>query len=305
MRKPPIVIVLVIGVLAMSSAALFIRLAQGDGLPALFIAALRMILATLLLLPLALRQRIWQEYATLRMNQVLELLLSGVLLGLHFAAWISSLEYTSVLVSVVLVTTTPLWVSLFSPLTLRERPPLLMWPAIAIALLGGYIISGGSAIRLTPGALPGPLLALLGAISAAAYFIAGRRLRSSLSLSAYIWLVYAVAAVSLGAAVLVRGDWPQHVESGSWLWLVLLAAIPQLIGHSAANYAVRHVTPAVVAIATLGEPIGSALLAMLFLGEFPSGSQWIGSLVILGGIGLAAYAESKRNPKQTSDEHGT
>src|SRR5512137_3152023 len=92
------------GILAVSTASIFIRFAQQDT-PSLVVAAYRLTLASLILAPLALtRHR--AELRGLTRRELLLGLLSGFFLALHFATWISSLEYTTVASSVVLVTTT-------------------------------------------------------------------------------------------------------------------------------------------------------------------------------------------------------
>src|SRR5699024_3708780 len=112
------VLALALGILAVSTAAIFIRYAQAEA-PSLVIAAYRLSLAALLIAPFALSRR-RAELAALGRRDLWLALLSGFFLALHFAPWITSLEYTTVASSVVLVTTTPLWVALLSPLTLKE-----------------------------------------------------------------------------------------------------------------------------------------------------------------------------------------
>jgi len=107
-----------VGVLASSTAAIFILFAQHAGAPSIVIAAYRLTIASLILAPLALT-RYRSELGGLRRSQWVLVLLSGTFLAVHFASWITSLEYTSVASSVVLVSTTPLWVALLSPLVLR------------------------------------------------------------------------------------------------------------------------------------------------------------------------------------------
>ncbi len=284
---------MLVGVLAMSSASLFIRLAQAEGVSSIVIAAYRLTVATLVLSVPALRRRVWVEYAKLDRHAVGLLLLSGVLLGLHFATWVSSLALTSVISSVVLVTTTPLWIALASPLLLHERTAPLTWAGIAAAIAGGTVVGLADRSGMAGGSLWGNGLALAGAVLAAGYLMIGRNVRHRLDLLAYLWMVYGTAAILLLAWALLAGMPLWGYTPVAVMLMIALGLIPQLIGHTAANYVVRHLSASFVAVATLGEPIGSAVLAMIFLREWPSALQLVGSTLILGGIGMASLGERK------------
>lgn len=281
------------GVLATSTAAIVIRFAQEAAVPSLVIAAYRLAFSTLILSAMGLRQQGWREYVKLTTIEAVMLLLSGLFLGMHFASWVTSLEYTSVLSSVVLVSTTPLWIGLAAPFLLGERNPLWTWIGILVAMVGGVVIALADVVPTGVAATWGDILALTGAIMGAGYMLIGRRLRQRLSLFAYIWLVYGVAAVVLVAwAVLARLPLTGY-GLDAIVWMALLALVPQLIGHSSLNYALGHLSATFVAVAALGEPIGSTLLAILLLGEVPSGDQLLGSGLILFGIALASRGEHR------------
>lgn len=298
--KQPLRLILILGagVLAMSSAAIFIRLAQADGVPSIVIATYRLGIATIALsLPLIAQQG-WRDYAKLSRRDVYILIASGVLLGLHFATWVTSLAYTSVASSVVLVTTTPLWIGLLSPLFLGEKTSIPTWIGIVLAMLGGSIIGFGDWTGGGLGSLMGNGLALSGAVLVAGYLMIGRSVRARLRLVPYLWLVYGTAALLLVGWAALRQMPFTGYRPVTYLWLLALGLIPQLIGHSSANYAVRYVSATLVGIATLGEPIGSTLLAMLFLHEWPSIVQIIGGFLILGGIGVASATEERSRKRQ-------
>lgn len=284
-HRPSPYVILLIGVLAASTASIFIRYAQADGVPSLVIAAGRLTLATLILTPPTLRRH-HAELRGLSPKAIGLALGSGVFLASHFASWITSLEYVSVLVSVVLVTTSPLWVALLAPVFLREPLRRRTLAGIAIAFVGGILISLSNGEMTLSGASPvlGSLLSLIGALAAAFYLIIGRQLRASLSLLPYIWLVYGAAALTLlvvvGLAGLPLTGYPPQV----YMWILLLALVPQLIGHSSFNYALAHLPVSHVGLVILGEPAGSAILAFLFLGENPTLVQTLGAGLILIGI---------------------
>lgn len=286
-------------VLAVSTAAIFIRFAQREA-PSLVIAAFRLSLASLALAPFALtRQR--AELAKLTRTETGLALLSGLFLALHFATWISSLAYTTVTSSVVIVTTTPLWVALLAPFALKEPLERNAVIGLGLALAGGIIVGLSDACLWQSGlicpplgefvrgpALLGNVLALAGAWMAAGYLLVGRRLRTRLSLGAYAFVVYATAAVILIVFMFAAGQSPLGYSPATYLWLAALALVPQLIGHSTFNWALRYLPASFVSIALLGEPVGSSILAFLFLGETPGPLKLAGALLILAGIYLAA-----------------
>lgn len=283
---------LVMGIAAVSSGSIFARFAQAEA-PSLTVAAFRLCLAALFLLPVAwLRHR--TQLRELKAADWLWLLVSGLFLAVHFAAWITSLEYTSVASSVALVSTSPLWVSLFSWIVLREplKPSLVL--GLALALGGSALISFAEA-RTAISARPflGNALALAGALAVSGYWLIGRRMRRSLALVPYVTVVYGAAALTLLAAALIFGQRLSGFKPATYGWFLLLALLPQLLGHSSFNWALGHLPAAYVAIATLGEPIGAAVLASLFLGEIPSALKAAAAILILAGIYLAL----KRKPE--------
>ncbi len=292
-------LILCVGVLAMASASIFIRQAQAGGAPSLVIAAYRLLTATVVMSIPALSQRAWQDYAKLEKRELGMLLLSGLLLGLHFATWITSLAHTSVVSSVVLVTTTPLWIGLASPLVLGERTPRLTWVGIVAAMIGGSIVGLADWTGTTGSTLWGDVLALIGAFMASGYLMIGRSVRAKLRLTSYLWLVYGTAGVFL----LIWSIAANYPLTGYSLevtgWMIALGLIPQMIGHTAANYAVRHLSATFVGVAILGEPIGSTILAILILQEWPKPLQVLGGALILAGIALASTAEEHHTTQDT------
>jgi drug/metabolite transporter (DMT)-like permease len=269
--------VLAIGVVAVSCAAVLIREADA---PALVIAAYRMGLAALPTAALALatgRQRTSQD------GLWAWPLLAGTFLALHFGFWIASLQETSVITSVVLVTTNPLFVALASPFVLGERVSTATWAGIGIATLGAALMCAED-VSEGVGTVVGDLYALLGAIFGAAYLMIGRRARPQLSWARYVGVVYLVAAVLLVMSVLAAREPFMGYSTKTFLMLGLLALVPQLVGHSAINWALAYVPAALVAVAILGEPVGATALAALILKEMPSGFEVAGALLVLTGV---------------------
>ena len=300
-------VILILGILAVSTAAIFIRYAQ-QGAPSLIIAAYRLALASLILLPFSF-QKAQRDVIALPASGKLQALLAGVFLAVHFATWIVSLELTSVASSVVLVTTTPLWVAIFSPLFLKEHMKKEVWWGLGLALGGGVVVAASQVCfweesRLVctslrsffqGKALLGNLLALMGAWMAAGYLLVGRKIRPLMSLRSYTLVVYSTAAVVLIILAALNGysftDYPLSVFG----WFLLLAIIPQVIGHSSFNWALRYLPATFVSLALLGEPVGATILAMIFLRETPLLNEVVGGGMILSGIYLASLANRENS----------
>jgi drug/metabolite transporter (DMT)-like permease len=303
---------LALGVLAVSAASIFIKSAQDTGVPSLVIAAYRLTLAALVLIPFAL----WRYHAELDRLTRSDLAwagLTGLFLGLHFATWITSLEYTSIASSSVLVTTTPIFVGLFSAVVWKEKLGGMMIGGLVLTTLGAGLVALADVCTVTAGgpvtagglscpplssflagrAFIGDLLALVGAIAFAGNILIGRRLRAKLSLVPYITLGYSAAALTLLVAVLVSGLSLFGYQPIAYVWMGLLALFPQLIGHSALNWALGYLSATYISIAVLGEPIGSTILAFFVFRQTPTLLKLLGGGLILLGILLA----SKPAPK--------
>ena len=281
-------VILVLGIIGVSTGSIFARLADA---PALVTAAYRVGLASLILIPLA----IWKagdELRNLSSREIRLAILSGFFLALHFASWISSLDYTAIANSVVLVNTIPLWVGLLTPMIAKDRLTRATVISIIVSVIGGVIIGFGD--FATGGqALLGDLLAVIGAICAAIYLLLGRNLRRKLSLLSYIAICYGSAALFLWLAVIalqlpVSGYDTQTVAA---FWA--MALVSQIIGHSSYNWALKWFSTGFVAVALLGEPIGSTIMAYLIFNEGLTWPKAIGGLLILSAIYIAAAGERK------------
>jgi len=282
------------GVLVVSTAAILIRYAHAEGVSSLAIAAWRLTFAALMLAPLA-AHRSRAELGALTGGQWALALAAGVFLGVHFASWIISLEYTSVASSVALVTTNPIWIALFSWLFLRERLSPRLATAIALALAGSsaiFLADGGAGTAAAPRPLLGNALAVAGSLAVCGYLLIGRKLRAAVSLLPYVSVVYGCAAACLMAAAAVTGTVLVGYDTLAWALLLALALGPQLLGHSAVNYALKHLSATIVAVAVLGEPVGSSIFAWVLLGETIGPVKLAGIGLLLAGIFLAATAKA-------------
>ncbi len=199
------------------------------------------------------------------------------------------------LIGVALVTTSPLWTAILESVFLRTRLGQLVLIGLLMSVLGSIIAtlaSSGNGFGAGEKPVLGSLLALTGAVCVAIYLVIGRNLRARLNLLPYIWLVYSCAAIILLIVVIVGHVPTTGFPAQSYVWLVAVALLPQLVGHSSFNYALKYVSATFVGITTQLEPILSALVAIPVFGEIPGLLQIIGSATILVGVALASIGQN-------------
>lgn len=220
--------------------------------------------------------------------------LAGLAMGVHFATWITSLAYTSIVASTTLVTSTPIWVALIGWVAWGERPSGRTAIGIAVAIAGAGIIGMAQAAEAGSDPLLGNALALAGAVASATYFLLGRRAQQA----GFSVGVHAAVANAAGALLVLPLPWIFGVGYGGWpamayVWLVLMAVFPQLVGHTCFNWAMRHGAPVVVALVLLAEPVGASVLAYLVWGEGIGLPVLAGALTLLAGVALAVLGAAR------------
>jgi len=286
-------VTLFVGVLAVSFAAIFIRLADA---PPLVIATYRLTIASIILIPVASIKSI-KSLNKLSRHDMLLILLSSVFIALHFGLWITSLSYTSIASSVILVTSHPAFVAIISHFLWGERLNKLTIGGIAVALIGVVFISYGG-LTFGSRAILGDLLALIAGFAMGAYLVIGGQLRTRIDILSYLTIIYTCSAIILLVATVSFGYSLSGYSHSTYVMLILLAFVPQLIGHSCLNLAVRLIPVTFVSVAILGEPVGATLLGCIILNEIPTADEIVGGLLILGGI----FIVMRRKPKYLSDE---
>ncbi len=251
--------------------------------PVLAIAFWRNAIGALLLLPVlltrdrgALRGLGWRD---LRSSVV-----AGLFLAAHFAAWLPSLNLTSVGASVALVTTTPIWTALVARLT-GVRFPAQVWWGLALAVGGAALIAGVD-LTIGPEALAGDGLALLGAMFAGGYVLAGARARARLATSTYTVVAYSTCAVALALAALAVGSPLVGFSVRDWLLILAITGCAQILGHTLLNVVLSSVGPTVVSLAVLLEVPGALLVALVLLQQVPPLLALPGMAAVVVGVAL-------------------
>ena len=302
-------LVLAFALVGISFAAPLVRLSTAS---ALVIAAWRLGFSLVVVSGALLLGGEWRAWRTLSRRDLALALAAGLLLALHFWSWNASISYTTVAASVSLVNTQPIIIALVSARWLGERASRTQWAGIVLAVIGALVVgfadlpSGvdGMFSALTQGipstrvpgsdvrarALLGDLLACVGAVTAALYYLIGRRVRRTLPLWPYVGLVYGAAFVACTVAALMSGEALSPQPPRELAIFAGLALGPMLIGHTGMNWALGHLPAYVVNLTTLGEPIGATVLAALLPGiaEVPGLGTLLGGAMVLCGVLMAA-----------------
>ena len=284
-------LVLVAGVFAVSTAAIFIRLAiasagvRGVGF-SLFLSASRLAIASLLLLPA------WRNLkpSQLSPGALRYAAAAGICLAVHFATWITSLSFTSIAASTTLVTTNPVWVALLCWLWFKEKLTRLTVVGIGVAFVGGVLIALGDTGAVSAGNNPplGNFLALVGAWMASLYFLLGREAqRRGLGIGSYVVVAYSTGALVLLPLPLIVGSNYVGYPVAVYAYILLMAVLSQVVGHTTLNWAVRWISPTLVTLAILFEPVGSSFLGYLIFNEVPGLLVLVGAGVLLSGVAIA------------------
>jgi drug/metabolite transporter (DMT)-like permease len=286
-RVSPLV-ALVVAIVAVSTSAILIRWSSA---PSLVKAFYRVLFTTVLVAPVALRGHS-DDFRQLSHRDLIGAGGAGLALAIHFSLWFESLAWTSVAASVTLVQSQPVFVACGAALFLDEYVSRRVMAGLGIALCGMVVMSASELIAgagsVTPAPLYGNALAVVGAIMAAVYVLAGRALRQRVSLLPYVTVVYVVCTAVLFVFVLVRGLPLVAYPPEEWLLFLAMAIGPGIFGHTVINWALAHVESSVVSVSLLGEPVGSTLLALVLLSEVPGVLTIVGGMIVLGGIVVTA-----------------
>ena len=280
-------LVLLIGILSVSLSSILIKLTYD--VPAIIISTYRLAISSAILLS-------WAKYKNIPLKTVntrdfFIAILSGFFLSIHFISWIASIKYTSIASSVTLVSTSPVFVIIFSLLFFKEKPSKRTLIATIMAIIGSAII-GYSDKELTESSvytnpILGDMLAIIGAVAVSIYFMSGSHLRKHLTTFQYITLVYSFSALFTLFFALFSSKSFLGYRPVSYLLMILMAIIPQLLGHTSFNWALKHIKANAVAIATLGEPIGASILAYIIFHQSVSLIKILGMAIVLLSIATA------------------
>ena len=270
-----------VAIVALSTAAPFFR--QAEPTHPMAAAAIRLAAAFVCLLPFFLRA---VRRGDVDRRFVAHGAGAGIFYALHFGFWVTSLTMTSVAASVTLVTATPVLLAVWAWLWKTDRPTTRTYVALGICAVGMTVIGWHDLGISTEHAL-GDLLAFGGAAAMAGYLLIARRLGDDFDVFAFMGVATGVGAAVLFGACIVVGVDPRPASTEAFVFLLLAALFPQLVGHNLLTWALRYTTPTTVGITTVGEPVGATILAWLWLGETVGWVTATGCVLTLTGVVVA------------------
>lgn len=272
---------IVIGVISISLSAIFVKLAQAD---VGAIAFYRMLFSVLIMSPVFFYKYV-KEIKILSKRDWIFSSIAGIFLAFHFILWFESLNYTSVASSTVLVTLQPLFAFLGTYFFFKEKLSIKTIISGIIAIFGSFLISWGD-FKVSGSALYGDMMALIACGLITGYLLFGQDVRKRISLITYTMVVYSISTICLFFYVIIKGESFGPYTPMTWIWFLLLAIIPNLLGHTLFNWALKWVSTNVISIAVLFEPIGAALLAYFVFSEKLITTQIVGGIIVIIGLML-------------------
>ncbi len=294
---------LFISVASVSFAAIFIETLLRRGMTPIDIAFYRLFFTVLFLFPfLLLYKKYREELFTIDKKTFILIIGIGIILSVHFFTWVSSLNYTSIASSVILVTAHPVLVAPIAFYFLKERLTFLNTTGIVISLIGVIILVLGNydlGPLLTADSIEGNILAIIGGICAGLYILGGRKVRKKVSVVSYAFMVYSVATIVLFFVFIFSQSNQYSIKIEDYGIIILMAFVAGILGHTLYNWSLKYIRASVASVALLGEPIGSTILAYLmpWISETPSTYTLIGGGIILTGI----YLTSKKQPSKNNN----
>jgi len=283
---------LFISIISVSTAAIIIR-SVSESISPLTISFYRLFFTVLFLLPFFIVFRKYrEELFNLDKKTILLLVLIGIIISFHFATWVTSLDYTSVASSVILVTAHPILVAPVAYYFLKEKLSLFNIIGILISLFGVIILVYGNyefGVQ-SINTLFGNILAILGGIFAGLYILGGRQLRKKVSVIPYAFIVYLTSTIILFFMCILSNSKIIGLPIRDYELFILMAFIAGILGHTLYNWSLKFIKASLASVALLGEPLGSTIFAFLvpWINEIPSKYTFIGGAIILFGIYLTS-----------------
>lgn len=270
---------LTLGIAACSTAVIFIKASHT---PPVWLAAERLLLAALVIAPLALRDARraggWSA-VSLRSS-----LWPACFLAAHFATWVVAARLIPAANSTLIANFTPVVMPLIALVTLRERVSINELVATAVGVSGVAILAMGD-LDAGPAYLLGDGLCVVAMLALTIYLALARRLRRG-SLWLYMMPLFATAGLICTVAALLLEGLPPLPAPGEALLVLGLALLPTVVGHSLMNRAMGELRPQLVSLAGLGNVPCAALMAWVLWREVPSPLFYVTLVAYLAALAL-------------------
>lgn len=297
-RKVNPYFILAIGVISVSASAILVKFSTA---PSGVIAFYRLFFSVIFMLPVFLIKYVTELRLITKRDWIFSII-AGVFLAFHFIFWFESLNYTSVASSTVLVTLQPLFAFIGTYIFFKERFSFKAILSGIVAVVGSVIISWGD-FKISGSALFGDILALIACMLVTAYLMFGQTVRKRLSLVTYTFLVYSISTITLFFYVLIVQEPLLPYGSSDWVYFILLALVPTLLGHTLFNWSIKYLSTSTISMAILFEPVGATILAYYLLSEYVVWTQLVGGLVVIGGVSFFLLDERKVKRREDNRNH--
>jgi len=282
--------IVLLGVVGSSMSSIFVRCSNA---PSLVLVVYRMAFAILLLLPSVWRRR--QELACVTKRNWVLSALSGLALGLGFAASFEAVQNTTVAASSVLANMEVFFVALVTVLVFRQRLSKKAWAAVFITFAGAAVIAMADGTGAAgSNALWGDLMAVLAALLVAIYTMIGAVCRKSMGTTVYTWLVYFWAMLTAALLSVVSGVPLAGHGAQNYAMALGLTVFSTLLGHSVFSWGLKYLPATLVSTMKMLEPGFSSLWGLLLFSERPHVLVLLGGVVVISGVLLYSRAEAEK-----------
>jgi drug/metabolite transporter (DMT)-like permease len=219
--------------------------------------------------------------------------MAGFYLAADVAVWHYAIQMTSVANSTLLANVAPVFVVLGGWILFRTRVTGTYLVGLITAMTGVFILSRAS-LSLSEDHFIGDLLGVLTAVFYAAYQMSVERLRKRFSTLTIMKYAIPVSALCMVPVALTSGEILFPVTVAGWLFLIALAAGPQVFGQGLIAWALAHLPVAFASVSLLVQPVTAAIVAWALFDEHIGVQQAFGGVIVLGGIMLARRGSLRR-----------
>lgn len=284
-------LLLLVSVFAVSTAIIMIK---ASTLHPVLLASLRLLVATVVLLPIFARdfRKHRAVYTTAHLQASI---LPGLVLAAHFISWIVAARMTPTANASLIIGLVPIAMPFLLAVLVRERLTRNEILATAVAL-SSVIFLTASDLNLAPQYVWGDVLCFVSMLFYAFYLALGRKNRRFPTVWLYLVPLYFVAGVTCFGIALFFVNPFQPYSTREILLILGLGIIPTVIGHSLVNNAMKHFRGQIVSIINMGQFVFAGIMAYLFFDEIPRWTFFVASALLL----LSAWIVVRRVPSHMS-----
>ena len=223
-------------------------------------------------------------------------LLAGLFFALDLGFWHYGIKYTSVGASTVLSNLTPVVVTVFAWVFLKQRPRALFLLAMAIAVSGAWMMGagrgGGAPVLNAP---LGNLFSVTTALWYALYFLVISQARQTEAATRLMAWSSAAGAPLLLISAMILGEQILPANLAGLAACVGLGVV-HTAGQGSIAWAMGRLPTSLASVVVLVQPVVATYAGWVLFGEALGPLQTVGALVALAGVVLAQWASRPRAP---------